>query len=127
MKRKTPRFAKALNKRLPRPPSREQVISFEAPEVLVLAKDETLKHSPTKKVVVLGSVAEQATSGGSASATDYSLQWEQVGGRKVHEVCARWGSSPVPPTTSGAAVLPVQCMLKSSKAPDIAREEMTDR
>ena len=50
--------------------------------MLVLAKDETLKHSPTKKVVVLGSVAEQATSGGSASATDYSLQWEQVGGEK---------------------------------------------
>lgn len=61
----------------------EQVISFEAPEVFVFAKEDTLKHNPTEKVVVLGSVADQA-SGLSASwsaAAEYSLLWEQVCGK----------------------------------------------
>lgn len=52
-------------------PRRDKVVSFEAPEVVVAAKDGTLKHNPTKKVAVFGSVVEQ-------TGHDYELQWTQV-------------------------------------------------
>eukprot|EP00752_Nemacystus_decipiens_P011504 g10216.t1 len=50
-----------------------QVISFEAPEVVVVAKDSTLKHDPTRKVVVFGSANEQIRG-------EYDLQWTQTEG-----------------------------------------------
>eukprot|EP00903_Cladosiphon_okamuranus_P005952 g5878.t1 len=52
---------------------RVQVISFEAPEVVVVAKDSTAKHNPTKKVVVFGSTVEEEDRG-------YELQWTQAEG-----------------------------------------------
>ena len=48
-----------------------KAISFEAPEVVVAAKDSTLKHDPTQKVVVFGFVNEQL-------GDEYDLQWTQV-------------------------------------------------
>lgn len=38
---------------------------------MVVAKDSTVKHNPTKKVVVFGSVVEQEDH-------EYELQWTQV-------------------------------------------------
>ncbi|CAM9342946.1 unnamed protein product, partial [Ectocarpus sp. 12 AP-2014] len=49
-----------------------QVVSFEAPEVLLIAKDNSLKQDPTEKVVIYGSVSEQSSS--------YDLLWTQVEG-----------------------------------------------
>ncbi|CAM9935318.1 unnamed protein product [Scytosiphon promiscuus] len=51
---------------------RVQVISYEAPEVFVVAKDTALKHDPTQKVVVYGSAGEQAS--------PYDTLWTQVAG-----------------------------------------------
>ncbi|CAM9462230.1 unnamed protein product [Ectocarpus sp. 4 AP-2014] len=49
-----------------------QVVSFEAPEVVLIAKDNSLKQDPTKKVVIYGSVSEQSS--------PYDLLWTQVEG-----------------------------------------------
>ncbi|CAM9646533.1 unnamed protein product [Scytosiphon promiscuus] len=49
-----------------------QVISFEAPQVVVLAKDTASKHDPTQKLVIYGSAEEQASS--------YDLLWTQTAG-----------------------------------------------
>lgn len=49
---------------------RNKVVSFEAPEVVLIAKDDSSKKDPTKKVVIYGSVSEQPSS--------YDLQWTQV-------------------------------------------------
>ncbi|CAM9247691.1 unnamed protein product, partial [Ectocarpus sp. 12 AP-2014] len=49
-----------------------QVVSFEAPEVVLVAKDDSLKQDPTKKVVIYGSVSEQSSS--------YDLLWTQAKG-----------------------------------------------
>ncbi|CAM9178731.1 unnamed protein product [Ectocarpus fasciculatus] len=49
-----------------------QVVSFEAPEVILIAKDDSPKKDPTKKVVIYGSVSEQPSS--------YDLQWTQAEG-----------------------------------------------
>lgn len=48
-----------------------EVVSFEAPVVVVAAEDDGAKLDPTRKVVVYGSVAEQ-------SGSSYTLRWEQV-------------------------------------------------
>lgn len=44
------------------------------PDVVVVAKDSTLKHNPTEKVVVFGSVVEQ-------TGHEFELQWTQVWAR----------------------------------------------
>ncbi|CBJ29756.1 conserved unknown protein [Ectocarpus siliculosus] len=49
-----------------------QVVSFEAPEVVLISKDDSLKQDPTKKVVIYGSVSEQSSS--------YDLLWTQAEG-----------------------------------------------
>ncbi|CAM9220320.1 unnamed protein product [Ectocarpus sp. 12 AP-2014] len=49
-----------------------QVVSFQAPEVVLIAKDNSLKQDPTKKAVIYGSVSEQSSS--------YDLLWTQVEG-----------------------------------------------
>lgn len=54
---------------------RDKVTPFEAPEVIVVAKDTTSKHDPTKKVVVFGSVNGQRNPG-------YDLRWTQVRAKK---------------------------------------------
>lgn len=47
-----------------------QIISYEAPEVVVWAKDDSTKYDPTEKLVLYGGVAN-------ASST-YDLLWTQV-------------------------------------------------
>lgn len=47
-----------------------KVVSFEAPDVFVVAKDEGNKLDPTQKAVIFGGVIEQSTS--------YDLLWTQV-------------------------------------------------
>lgn len=49
----------------------QQVVSYEAPEVVVTAKEDVAKHNPTRSVVVYGGVVEQSSS--------YDLLWTQVG------------------------------------------------
>ncbi|CAM9093541.1 unnamed protein product, partial [Hapterophycus canaliculatus] len=51
---------------------RVQVVAYEAPEVFVLTKENSLKHDPTRKVVVYGSAGEQASS--------YDFLWTQTAG-----------------------------------------------
>lgn len=55
------------------PCSNVKVIDYEAPEVVVLGKDSSVKHDPTQKVVVYGSTGEQDSS--------YDLLWTQVTSR----------------------------------------------